>query len=95
MLADVSNHLLGRRELDLAAWVDSLLLLPSQDRRQLQVIDPGAGWSERSRFALPAPVVATRPLRLDRRPGCALLLEDGTVAWASVARQESGAAPVR
>jgi hypothetical protein len=83
VVSGVSNHVLGQRELDLAAWVDSLLLLPAQDRRQLRIFDPAAGWSERSRLALPSPVFATRTLRLDRRPGSALLLEDGTVAWAT------------
>jgi len=85
VVSDVTNHVLGRRELDLAAWVGSVLLLPSQDRRQLRRFDPVAGWSERSRLALPSPVVATRSLRLDGNPGCVLLLEDGTVAWASLA----------
>ena len=85
VVSGVSNHVLGQRELDLAAWVDSLLLLPAQDRRQLRIFDAAAGWSEGSRLALPSPVIATRTLRLDRRPGCALLLEDGTVAWATPA----------
>ncbi len=84
VVSGVSNHLLGRRELDLGSWVDSHLLLPAQDRRQLRLFDAAAGWSEQPPLDLPAPVVATRALRLDRRPGCVLLLEDGTVAWASV-----------
>jgi hypothetical protein len=83
VVSDVTNHVLGRRELDLAAWVGSVLLLPSQDRRQLRRFDPVAGWSERSRLALPSPVVATRSLRLDGNPGCVLLLEDGSLAWTS------------
>ncbi len=80
----MSNHVLGRRELDLAAWVGPLLLLPTQDRQELRLLDPKGSWAERSRLALPSPVAATRPLRLDGRAGCALLLDDGTVAWATV-----------
>ena len=84
VISGVSNHVLGQRELDLASWVDSHLLLPAQDRRQLRVFDAAVDWSERSPLDLPAPVVAPRALRLDRRPGCALLLEDRTVAWATL-----------
>jgi hypothetical protein len=75
----VSNHVLGQRELDLATWVDSMLVLPAQDRRRLRIFDAAAGWSERPPLSLPFPVSATRALQLDRRSGCALLLDDGTV----------------
>lgn len=78
----VSNHALGQRELDLAAWVGSLLLIPTQDRRHLRILDPARGWAERSRVTLPSAVVASRALHRDRHPGCALLLEGGSVAWA-------------
>lgn len=77
----LSNHALGQRELDLAAWVDSVLLIPAQDRRRLRIFL--ADWSERPPLALPFPVVATRALPMDRGPGCALLLDDGTVWWAT------------
>lgn len=81
VVAGVSNHAFGKREIDLAAWVDSLLLVPAQDRRRLRVFDAQARWSERPSVALPAAVVATRALQLDRRPGCALLLDDGAAWW--------------
>lgn len=83
LVSGVTNHVLGRRELDLAVWVGSVLLVPSQDRRQVRRFDVAAGWSERSRLALPSPAVATRPLRLDGHPGCVLLLEGGSLAWVS------------
>ncbi len=81
LASGVSNHVLGRRELDLAAWVDSLFFVPSQDRRELRIFDPAAGWSERTPVVVPSPIVATRRLRVERRAGCVLLLEDGSVAW--------------
>jgi hypothetical protein len=83
LVTGVTNHVLGRRELDLAVWVGSVLLVPSQDRRQFRRFDAAAGWSERSGLALPTPVVATHPLRLDGHPGCVLLLEGGSLAWAA------------
>lgn len=83
LVSGASNHVLGRRELDLAVWFDSLLLLPAQDRRRLRMFDAAAGWSERPPLALPFPVIASRALNIDRRPGCALLLDDGTVWWAA------------
>lgn len=81
VVAGVSNHAFGEREIDLAAWIDSLLLVPAQDRRRLRVFDARARWSERPSIALPTAVVATRTLRIDHRPGCALLLGDGAVWW--------------
>ena len=85
LASDVSNHALGQRELDLAAWVGPFLLIPTQDRRHLQTLDPARGWAERSRVALPSAVVASRALHLDRRAGCALLLEGGSVVWVAAA----------
>lgn len=85
LASGVSNHALGQRELNLAAWAGSLLLIPTQDRRHLRILDPARGWAERSRVALHSAVVASRALHLDQRPGCALLLEGGSVAWVAVA----------
>jgi hypothetical protein len=83
LVSGVCNHSLGQRELDLAAWIGPVLLVPTQDRRAIRVFDLAAGVSERPRLSLPSPVVATRALRLDRGVGCVLLLEDRSVVWAT------------
>lgn len=85
LVGGVTNHVLGTRELDLAAWIGTLLVVPAQDRRHLRVFDAAADWMERAPIALPAPVAATRTLRLDGLDGCAILLDDGTVWWSRVA----------
>ena len=41
--ADVSTHRIGTREIDLAAWLQGLLVLPSQDGRRLRLFKPGGG----------------------------------------------------
>ena len=80
--AGVSNHALGARELDLAAWVGPLLVLPAQDRRRLRVFDASSAWAEAPPVDLPSPVAETRPLAVDGRAGCVLRLDDGSVWWA-------------
>ncbi|MDP3084092.1 MAG: hypothetical protein Q8N44_10435, partial [Rubrivivax sp.] len=82
----VSNHVLGRRELDISAWIGALLVLPSQDRRQLQVwsADVVAGASAAQALTLPAPVAALRRWTRDGQAGVAALLDDGSLAWAAV-----------
>jgi hypothetical protein len=85
LAAGLSNHALGSRELDLSVWVDTTLVVPSGDRRTVRAIDSERAWAERTLGTLPAPVIASRSLRRDRRAGCAQLLEDGTVWWTSPA----------
>ena len=83
MASGVCNHSLGQRELDLATWIGPVLLVPTQDRRAMRVFEFAAVVSERPRVSLPAPVVASRALRLDRRAGIVVLLEDRSVVWAA------------
>jgi hypothetical protein len=79
-----STHALGSRELDLAAWAGGALVLPGQDRRTLHVLAVDT-WSQRSVYALPQPVVATRAWRSGARPGAVALLADGSVVWVAAA----------
>jgi len=50
-----------------------------------QVVLAGESWSQRSVYALPQPVVATRAWRSGGRPGAAALLADGSVVWVAAA----------
>ena len=60
--ADVSTHRIGAREVDLAAWVQDLLILPSQDGRQLRLLNPAADWTELKEVALPGRAILTAAL---------------------------------
>lgn len=82
--AGVSTHAIGSRELGLAAWVDGWLVLPTQDRRRMLVLNAGANYALGRELALPAPVLAVRRVTLGSQRGVVLLLEDGRVGWAGV-----------
>ena len=60
--ADVSTHRIGTREIDLAAWLQGLLILPSQDGRRLLLINPAADWTEVNAVALPGRAILTAAL---------------------------------
>lgn len=78
--ANVSTHRIGSRELDLAAWLRGLLVLPSQDGRQLRLLNPAADWAEREVISLPGR--ATQTAALPHVKAIAVLLEDGRVVLA-------------
>ena len=73
----VSTHRIGTRELDLAVWLGSKLVLPSQDGLSLRVLDMANGYAESHSASLPAQVAMT--LALAGAQGMAALLEDGQV----------------
>jgi hypothetical protein len=77
LLADVSTHRIGTREVDLSAWVQGLLMLPSQDGRRLRLLNPAADWTELRPAALPGR--ATQTATLHHSTGLAVLLDDGQV----------------
>ena len=56
---DVSTHRIGTREIDLAAWLQGLLILPTQDGRQLRLLNPAADWAELKAVALPGRAILT------------------------------------
>ena len=75
--ADVSTHRIGTREVDLAAWLQGLLILPSQDGRQLRLLNPAADWAELKAVALPGRAILTAAV--PDAPALAVLLEGGQV----------------
>jgi hypothetical protein len=77
---DVANHRIGTRELDLAIWRGTMLIIPSQDGRRLRVFDAAQRWKEEAAIVLPARVVMTAGLGAPSQTDApfAALLEDGT-----------------
>jgi hypothetical protein len=73
----VSTHRLDSRELDLAVWMGSQLMLPEQDGRGLRVLDADAGWRVVAERALPDRVAMSAAL--PQSQGAALLLDSGQV----------------
>jgi hypothetical protein len=81
---NVTNHMIGRRDLDMSAWVGQIWAVPAQDRGSLRFLDFGSA----------SRIVQPRDVKLDARaialhawwrhgqPGVAVLQHDGGVAWA-------------
>jgi len=76
----ISNHTIGSRRLDLAAWLGPWLLMPSQRQRRLLLLDGRSGWRQAHEWQLPSRLVATASL-MDAQ-GALILHEDGSVAVA-------------
>jgi hypothetical protein len=76
---DVSTHRIGTREIDLAVWAQGLLILPTQDGKQLRVLNPQANWAEVALVPLPGRVTLTTALV--GPAALAALLDDGRVVW--------------
>ncbi|WP_234413830.1 hypothetical protein [Ideonella sp. A 288] len=77
LYADVSTHRIGMREVDLAAWVQGLLILPSQDGRRLRLMNPAADWTELKAVALPGRAILTAAV--PDAAALAVLLDGGQV----------------
>lgn len=78
---NVSTHRIGSRELDLAAWLGSRLVLPQQNGLALRVSDANCAWAEVASIALPDRVAMT--VALPDGQGVAALLDDGLVMMVS------------
>jgi hypothetical protein len=88
LATDVSTHRIGSRELDLSVWAQGLLILPSQDGKQLRVLNAQANWAEVALLPLPGRVMLTTGLR---GPAVlAALLDDGRVVWVAHAATGTG-----
>jgi hypothetical protein len=74
----VSNHPIGARQLDLAAWQGQQLLIPVQDRQRMVLLDGRAGWQRVREWQLPSRVAATASLGASG--GIAMLHEDGSLS---------------
>jgi hypothetical protein len=75
--ADVSTHRIGTREIDLATWLQGLLILPSQDGRQMRLLNPATDWTELKAVALPGRAILT--VAVHDAPALAVLLDGGQV----------------
>jgi len=82
----VSNHRIGTRELDLAAWIGALLLLPAQDRTRLRCFDADAGFMACGSVPLGTPAIATAVVVLEGRTGVAALTADGRLTFVVASR---------
>lgn len=84
---DVSTHRIGTREIDLAAWLQGLLILPSQDGRQLRLLNPAADWTELTAVTLAGR--ATLTTALPDAAVVAVLLEGGQVVLVETSARTS------
>jgi hypothetical protein len=82
---DVTNHMIGHRELDMSAWVDRIWVVPKQDRRGLRffAFDSNAGALRSRDMKLELPVLALHRWQRHGQAGVAVLLQNGSVAWTS------------
>lgn len=80
--ADVSNHRLGSRWLDMSAWQGSRLLLPDSSGRRLLLLDAASDWRIAAEHLLSSRVTATLSLGASGR--VAVLHEDGSVTAGSI-----------
>ena len=77
---DLSTHRIGTRELDLAVWLGTRIVLPGQDASSLRVLDTAQAYAESASAGLPARVAMM--LALPGAQGIAALLDDGRVlSW--------------
>ena len=89
LVGDVSTHRIGTRQTDLAAWLQGLLVLPSQDGRRLRRLNPAADWAEMTSVTLPGR--ATLTTALAESTALAVMLDDGQVVLVGpLARAPSG-----
>lgn len=84
---DVSTHRIGMREIDLAAWLQGLLMLPSQDGRQLRLLNPAADWTELNAVALPGRAILTAVV--PDAAALAVLLDGGQVVLVGASARTS------
>jgi len=75
----VCTHAIGSRVTDLAVWQGGRLMLPSQSRSELRVLDAAADFAHRVAVGLPAPIAATAAWNPGGPAGAVTLLEDGSV----------------
>jgi hypothetical protein len=64
MHMDLSTHAMASREMDLAVWLKDLVVMPSQDLRQLRVFSPKDNYDDRGIIDVPGMIIATAPMPL-------------------------------
>lgn len=80
ILGGVSNHRLGSRLLDQAAWHGRQLAIPDQSGQRLLLLDGHLGWRRVREWQLPSRLIATASL--GTAVGVGVLHQDGSVAVA-------------
>jgi hypothetical protein len=61
---DLSTHAMASREMDLTVWLKDLVVMPSQDLRQLRVFSPKNNYDDRGIIDVPGMIVATAAMPL-------------------------------
>ncbi len=56
---DLSTHAMASREMDLAVWIRDIVVMPSQDLRQLRVFNKKENYDDRGIIDLPGMIIAT------------------------------------
>ncbi|MES2979943.1 MAG: hypothetical protein V4731_16090 [Pseudomonadota bacterium] len=81
-IGDVSNHVIGRRDLDTSVWLERHWVVPAQDQRRLRFIEvaPG-GTAAAPEIELGQAVAGLCRWTHTGKPGVAVLLEDGSLVW--------------
>ena len=89
LMDDVTNHVIGRHELDISALSGDWLVLPTQDRRALLGLAIAADGSITAQFRAgltsPSGIRGLHAWQRAGEPGVAILAEDGSVEWSPVA----------
>ena len=78
LTADVSNHRIGSRTLDIGTWTNGAVWLPDQARTHMRRFDAQRDWAETGGVTLPSAAQAS--VSLDAEGRYAVLLADGRVA---------------
>jgi hypothetical protein len=61
---DLSTHAMASREMDLAVWLRDLVVMPSQDLRQLRVFSPKDNYDDRGIIDVPGMIISTAAMPL-------------------------------
>ncbi len=85
LIDGVTNHVIGRHDLDISAWSGDWLVLPTQDRRALLGLAIAADGSITAQFHAglrsPSGIRRLHAWQRSGEPGVAILSEDGSVEW--------------
>ena len=64
MHMDLSTHAMASREMDLTVWLRDLVVMPSQDMRQLRVFSPKNNYDDRGIIDVPGLIISTAAMPL-------------------------------
>jgi hypothetical protein len=80
---EVSNHSIGERELDVSAWFEDSVMMPTRNGRGVAVLrlEPDGSVPVRNRVELDGRIVSLHRWDPAGSPGAVALLDDGRLAW--------------